>query len=114
MLVGVPREVKNHEYRVAITPAGVLELVHHGHEVLVEAGAGDGSSLPDQDYVAAGAKIVPTPAEVWAADLVLKVKEPMPAEYGRLRPARWSTPGSPPSPTRPSAVSTVRCRCSRR
>jgi alanine dehydrogenase len=85
MLVGVPREVKNHEYRVAITPAGVLELVHHGHDVLVEAGAGEGSSLPDHDYVAAGAKIVPTAADVWAADLVLKVKEPMPEEYGRLR-----------------------------
>jgi alanine dehydrogenase len=85
MLVGVPREVKNHEYRVAITPAGVVELVHHGHDVLVEAGAGDGSSLPDRDYLAAGAKIVPTADEVWAADLVLKVKEPMQEEYGRLR-----------------------------
>jgi alanine dehydrogenase len=85
MLVGVPREVKNHEYRVAITPAGVLELVHHGHDVLVEVGAGEGSSLPDADYVAAGAKIVPTAAEVWTADLVLKVKEPMPEEYPRLR-----------------------------
>ncbi|HEX6357706.1 alanine dehydrogenase [Actinophytocola sp.] len=86
MLVGVPREVKNHEYRVAITPAGVVELVHHGHDVLVEAGAGDGSSLPDHDYVAAGAKIVPTADELWAsADLVLKVKEPMPEEYPRLR-----------------------------
>jgi alanine dehydrogenase len=85
VLVGVPREVKNHEYRVAITPAGVVELVHHGHDVLVEAGAGAGSSLLDRDYVAAGAKIVPTADEVWAADLVLKVKEPMPEEYGRLR-----------------------------
>jgi alanine dehydrogenase len=85
MLVGVPREVKNHEYRVAITPAGVLELVHHGHDVLVETGAGAGSSLPDQDYLAAGATIVPTADDVWAADLVLKVKEPVPEEYPRLR-----------------------------
>jgi alanine dehydrogenase len=85
MLVGVPREVKNHEYRVAITPAGVLELVHHGHDVLVESGAGAGSSLPDRDYAEAGARIVPTADDVWAADLVLKVKEPMPEEYGRLR-----------------------------
>jgi alanine dehydrogenase len=85
MLVGVPREVKNHEYRVAITPAGVVELVHRGHDVLVEAGAGDGSALPDRDYLAAGAKIVPTAGEAWAADLVLKVKEPMPAEYPMLR-----------------------------
>ncbi|MGB3438221.1 MAG: alanine dehydrogenase [Actinophytocola sp.] len=85
MLVGVPREVKNHEYRVAITPAGVLELVHHGHDVLVEAGAGAGSSLPDADYLAAGARIVPSADEVWAADLVLKVKEPMQEEYPRLR-----------------------------
>ncbi len=86
MLVGVPREVKNHEYRVAITPAGVLELVHRGHQVVVEANAGAGSSLPDADYVAAGAGIAATADEVWAkADLVLKVKEPMPEEYPRLR-----------------------------
>jgi alanine dehydrogenase len=85
MLVGVPREVKNHEYRVAITPAGVVELVHHGHDVLVETGAGVGSSLPDRDYLAAGAKIVASADDAWAADLVLKVKEPMPEEYPRLR-----------------------------
>jgi alanine dehydrogenase len=85
VLVGVPREVKNHEYRVAITPAGVVELVHRGHEVLVEADAGAGSSLPDTDYEAAGARIVPSADDVWAADLVLKVKEPMPEEHHRLR-----------------------------
>jgi alanine dehydrogenase len=85
VLVGVPREVKNHEYRVAITPAGVVELVHRGHDVLIEAGAGVGSSLPDREYLSAGAKIVPTADEVWAADLVLKVKEPMPVEYPRMR-----------------------------
>src|ERR1700742_1201548 len=59
MKVGVPREVKNHEYRVAITPAGVHELVRGGHQVLIEAGAGNGSSIPDEDFVTAGAKILP-------------------------------------------------------
>ena len=86
MLVGVPREVKNHEYRVAITPAGVVELVHRGHQVVIETNAGAGSSLSDADYVAAGATIAATADEVWAdAELVLKVKEPMPEEYPRLR-----------------------------
>jgi alanine dehydrogenase len=86
MQVGVPREVKNREYRVALTPAGVTELVRAGHTVLVEQGAGEGSSIPDGDYVAAGARIVPTADDVWgAADLLLKVKEPIAAEYGRLR-----------------------------
>ncbi len=86
MLVGVPREVKNHEYRVAITPAGVVELVHRGHQVVIETNAGAGSSLSDADYAAAGAAIAATADEVWAsAELVLKVKEPMPEEYPRLR-----------------------------
>jgi len=86
VLVGVPREVKNHEYRVAITPAGVVELVHRGHQVVIETNAGAGSSLSDADYVAAGATIAATADEVWAdAELVLKVKEPMPEEYPRLR-----------------------------
>jgi alanine dehydrogenase len=86
MQVGVPREVKNREYRVALTPAGVTELVRAGHTVLVEQGAGEGSSIPDGDYVAAGARIVPTADDVWgAADLLLKVKEPVAEEYGRLR-----------------------------
>jgi alanine dehydrogenase len=84
--VGVPREVKNHEYRVAITPAGVHELVRSGHEVYVEAGAGHGSSIPDADYRGAGARISSGADEVWeAADLVLKVKEPVPEEYHRMR-----------------------------
>jgi alanine dehydrogenase len=86
MRVGVPREVKNREYRVALTPAGVTELVRAGHEVLVERDAGVGSSIPDADYVAVGARIVPTADDVWAqADLLLKVKEPVEEEYGRLR-----------------------------
>lgn len=84
--VGIPREVKNNEFRVAITPAGVHELVRHGHQVLVERHAGEGSSIPDAEYVAAGAQILPTADEVWAAaDLLLKVKEPVAEEYHRLR-----------------------------
>ncbi|HZB20164.1 MAG TPA: alanine dehydrogenase, partial [Blastococcus sp.] len=86
MRVGVPREVKNREYRVALTPAGVTELVRAGHEVLVERGAGEGSSIPDADFTGAGARIVAEADDVWAdADLLLKVKEPVVEEYGRLR-----------------------------
>ncbi len=86
MKVGVPKELKNHEYRVAITPAGVHELVRAGHQVLVEQDAGTGSAIPDADFAAAGAAIAPTADDVWAAsDLVLKVKEPVPEEYHRMR-----------------------------
>jgi alanine dehydrogenase len=86
MLIGVPREVKNHEYRVAITPAGVRELTTRGHEVLVEHDAGAGAGLPDEEFVAAGARISADADEVWAAaGLVLKVKEPVAQEYHRLR-----------------------------
>ncbi|MGY2081023.1 alanine dehydrogenase [Modestobacter sp. SYSU DS0657] len=86
MRVGVAREVKNREYRVALTPSGVTELVAAGHEVLVEHDAGAGSSIPDADFTAAGARIVPTADDVWAdADLLLKVKEPVAEEYGRMR-----------------------------
>ncbi|MFD0530339.1 alanine dehydrogenase [Kitasatospora arboriphila] len=86
MKVGIPREVKNHEYRVAITPAGVHELVRNGHEVFIEDNAGLGSSIPNEEYVAAGATILPTADEVWeTADLLLKVKEPIAEEYHRLR-----------------------------
>jgi alanine dehydrogenase len=89
MRVGIPTETKNNEFRVAITPAGVAELTHRGHEVLVQAGAGEGSALTDADFKAAGAQLLGTAEEVWAdADLVLKVKEPMPAEYGLLRPGQ--------------------------
>ena len=84
--VGIPREVKNNEFRVAITPAGVHELVRHGHQVVIEQGAGLGSSIPDDEYVAAGAKILVGADEVWAtSDLLLKVKEPIAEEYHRLR-----------------------------
>ena len=86
MRVGIPTEIKNNEYRVAITPAGVAELTRRGHEVLVQAGAGEGSAIADRDYKAVGAQIVNTADEVWAeADLLLKVKEPIEAEYGRMR-----------------------------
>jgi alanine dehydrogenase len=84
--VGIPREVKNHEYRVAITPSGVHELARHGHDVFVETGAGLGSSITDEEFAHAGAKIVGHADEVWGtAELVLKVKEPIAEEYHRMR-----------------------------
>lgn len=86
MRVSIPTEVKIQEYRVAITPAGVHQLVAAGHEVLVQAGAGAGSAIADDAYAAVGARIVPTAAEAWGeADLVCKVKEPVHTEYGYLR-----------------------------
>ncbi|MBA2445183.1 MAG: alanine dehydrogenase [Nocardioidaceae bacterium] len=85
MKVGVPQEVKNNEYRVAITPAGIHELHTRGHEVYVQAGAGRGSSITDAEFAAAGAKILPTADDVWGtSDLILKVKEPIAEEYSRL------------------------------
>ena len=86
MKVGIPREIKNHEYRVAITPAGVHELVRGGHEVFIEEGAGVGSSIPDEDFITAGAKTLATADDVWeTGDLILKVKEPVAEEYHRMR-----------------------------
>ncbi|MEV1176932.1 alanine dehydrogenase [Nonomuraea sp. NPDC049784] len=86
MKVGVPQELKNNEYRVALTPAGAYEFVRHGHQVFVEQGAGLGSSIPDADFTAAGAVMIPDADEVWAvSDLVMKVKEPVLEEYHRLR-----------------------------
>ncbi|RNL63691.1 alanine dehydrogenase [Nocardioides marmoriginsengisoli] len=86
MRVGVPKEVKNHEYRVAITPVGVHELVAHGHEVFVERGAGVGSSIPDEEYAGAGATLLDSADDVWArGEMVLKVKEPVAEEYHRMR-----------------------------
>jgi alanine dehydrogenase len=84
MRVGVPREIKTAEARVALTPDGVTELVAHGHEVLVERGAGEGSSIHDDDFTAAGAAVVDV-AEAWGADMVVKVKEPQPSEFAFLR-----------------------------
>ncbi len=86
MKVGIPRELKDNEYRVAITPAGVRELSAAGHDVYVEESAGLGSSITDDEFVAAGAQILPTADDVWStADLVLKVKEPIAEEYHRMR-----------------------------
>lgn len=86
MRVGVPAEIKNNEFRVALTPAGVAALTHRGHDVIIQAGAGDGSAISDRDFKAAGAEIVTTAEQVWAeADLLLKVKEPIEPEYNRMR-----------------------------
>lgn len=86
MRVGVPTEVKNNEFRVAITPAGVAELARRGYEVLIQAGAGEGSAISDADFKTAGAHLIATAEQVWAdADLLLKVKEPTATEYPLLR-----------------------------
>ncbi|TQK54121.1 L-alanine dehydrogenase [Brevibacillus sp. AG162] len=85
MIVGIPKEIKNNENRVAITPAGVAALVQNGHSVRVETSAGQGSGFTNEDYKAVGAEIVETAAEAWASDMVMKVKEPLPAEYGYFR-----------------------------
>jgi len=86
MIVGVPREIKIQEYRVALTPEGVTEFVKNGHAVLIEKNAGLGSSITDENYVQAGAKIVESVEKLWQeADLILKVKEPIEAEYSRMR-----------------------------
>jgi alanine dehydrogenase len=86
MRIGIPTEVKNHEYRVAATPEGVRELTHAGHAVIVQTGAGLGSAIHDEQYVAAGASIAPDADAVFgAADLIVKVKEPQPEEYERFR-----------------------------
>ena len=86
MKVGVPKEVKNHEYRVALTPVGVHEFVQRGHDVYVEKGAGAGSQIPDEECVASGATLLDGADDVWGtADMVLKVKEPVDEEYHRMR-----------------------------
>jgi alanine dehydrogenase len=87
MYIGVPKEVKDHETRVGLVPSGVAELCEAGHTVLVQTHAGEGSSLTDEEYASAGAKIVPDAASVWkGAELVVKVKEPQPSEYAHFRP----------------------------
>jgi alanine dehydrogenase len=86
MLIGVPKEIKNNENRVGLTPATVLAYIQAGHRVAVERGAGQGSGFSDDAYLTAGAKIVDTAAEAWSADMVVKVKEPLPDEYGYFRP----------------------------
>ncbi len=87
MIIGVPREIKDHETRVGLVPSGVIALREAGHQVLVETRAGEGSSIPDREYTETGAVILQSAAEVWhRAGLVVKVKEPQPAEYGYFRP----------------------------
>jgi alanine dehydrogenase len=86
MIIGLPKEIKDNEYRVAITPGGVRQLVDAGHRVLAERGAGEGSGFTDNEYLEAGARMVSGPAEAWGADLVNKVKEPQPSEYELMRP----------------------------
>lgn len=86
MRVGVPKEIKPDENRVALTPAGAHTLVSHGHKVFIESGAGVGSGFEDADYIAAGATILPSAGEVWGeADMIMKVKEPLPPEYPKMR-----------------------------
>lgn len=89
MIVGVPKEIKADEYRVAMVPAGVEELTRHGHRVLIQSGAGAGSGISDDQYAANGAEIVSSAAEVWSrAELIVKVKEPLPEEWPHLRPGQ--------------------------
>ena len=85
MQIGVPKEIKTREYRVGLTPAGVRQLAAGGHRVLVQSSAGEGSGISDAQYMQAGATIVATAAEAWGAEMVIKVKEPLPAEYGYFR-----------------------------
>ena len=89
MLIGVPSEIKDNEARVGLVPTSVYELVHHGHRVMVQAGAGLGAGLTDEDYVAAGAEIVDGRDQIFAnADMIVKVKEPLAQERQRLRPGQ--------------------------
>ncbi|RBW71472.1 alanine dehydrogenase [Bacillus taeanensis] len=85
MKIGVPKEIKNNENRIAITPSGVTNLVSYNHEVYIETGAGIGSGFTDRQYIDAGAKIVNTAEQVWSMEMVMKVKEPLPEEYGYFR-----------------------------
>ena len=133
MIVGIPKEVKDNEYRVAATPEGVRELCAAGHRVLVETTAGAGSALPDEQFTAAGAEIAPDADAVFAeAEMIVKVKEPQPQEFERFRtgpaPPHLPAPGRrrgphavprraprwPRSPTRRCRRPTAGCRCWRR
>ncbi|MBI3822918.1 MAG: alanine dehydrogenase, partial [Planctomycetes bacterium] len=89
MTIGVPKEIKTDEYRVAMIPVGVDELTRAGHKVLIQAGAGQGSGIADEQYAEHGAEIIANEAEIWGrADLIVKVKEPMPAEWPMMRPGQ--------------------------
>ena len=85
MIIGIPKEIKNNENRVALPPSGVFDLTNRGHQVLVEKDAGKGSAITDEEYAAAGATIIDSAADVWAAEMVMKVKEPLPEEYQYFR-----------------------------
>src|SRR5882724_2580136 len=126
MIIGVPKEVKDHESRVGVTPAGVKALVEAGHKVLVEQKAGALSAMPDDEYQAAGAEIVGSAHDVWRlAEMVVKVKEPVEKEYKHFReglvlftsprspnsPTPFSPQRSQASPTRPSATEPTPSRC---
>ena len=86
MIIGVPTEIKTREYRVGINPGGVVALVRAGHKVRIQKGAGLGAGITDKDFEGAGATIVPSADDAWGAELVMKVKEPLPAEYKYFRP----------------------------
>jgi len=112
MVIGVPKEVKDHETRVGLVPSGVAALCEAGHTVLAETHAGEGSSLTDAEYAQAGAKIVSRASDVWTeAELVVKVKEPQPSEYQYFRPGLILFTYL--HPTKPSSSPTAHCRCSR-
>src|SRR4030095_12910031 len=86
MIIGVPKEIKNNENRVALTPAGVVSYVQAGHKVIVESGAGFGSAFKDEEYTSSGAEIISDVAEIWEqADMIMKVKEPLESEYKHFR-----------------------------
>ena len=92
MIVGIPKEIKNNEYRVSLTPAGAMELVRRGHTVYIQSGAGVDSGFADKEYQAVGAKLLPTIEEVYAtAEMIIKVKEPIAPEYGLVRPRSSSS-----------------------
>ncbi|MEL7226576.1 MAG: alanine dehydrogenase, partial [Cyanobacteria bacterium J06576_12] len=86
MKIGVPKEIKDQEFRVGLSPASVKELCTRNHQVMVETGAGAGAGFSDENYEQAGAKIAPDAATAWQQEMVVKVKEPLPAEYGYLKP----------------------------
>ena len=89
MIIGIPKEIKDHEYRVALLPSAAYQLIKRGHTVVVERGAGVGAGYPDLEYEHAGAKLVAAHAALFEqADLIVKVKEPLPAEYSLLRPGQ--------------------------
>lgn len=89
MILGIPKEIKDNENRVAITPSNVMALVEKGHKVLVEKSAGIGSGISDEDYARVGATMIEDASEVWArAEMIVKVKEPLPSEYKLMRPGQ--------------------------